>query len=131
MLEFLSRFRESLTAIHPMLPVLALAASLFVPQYLIRRFIPKLWETMAQLPGQLLGWGKNALKVWQALPSIIIGAGMAALSMPGSDPWQQATGALIGAAAPIFHELLKLVTGGKYRGGMPPAADPPPLTPRN
>ncbi len=131
MLEFLSRAREALTAIHPLLPVVVLVAGLFTPQYLIRKFLPNLWEWAAQLPAKYLDWGKTALKLWQALPSIVLGAGIAALSIPGADVWQQAWGALIGALAPVVHELLKLASGGKYRGGMPPAAEPPPLPGRD
>jgi hypothetical protein len=130
MLDFLNAIRIALTAIHPLLPVLALVLVLFVPQYLIRRFLPGVWEWAAQLPAKYLDWGKTALKLWQALPSIVLGAGIAALAIPGADVWQQAWGALTGALAPVVHELLKLLSGGKYRGGMPPAADPPSLPAR-
>src|SRR5262245_34402065 len=83
MSELLVRLRDVLAQMHPMLPVAVLMLVIWLPQYLVRRFLPNLWEGTATLPFARFGVPQDKLvllrKAWQALPSIALAALVQAL----------------------------------------------------
>lgn len=99
--------------------------AIFGSQYLVRRFIPGVWEWMANLPFPG-GSHKPAVdltrKAWQALPSAATGAFLGAMSYK-EDATAAILGAIVGLFAPVIHEAVK-VSPLPYKGGKPPAADP-------
>ena len=124
-MEFLEQLRVTLAGVHPMLPAVALILGVWFPQWMLRRYFPTVWEATATFPAKVFNLEitetvRAFLKVWQALPSIMIGAAMGALSGPEGDITEAVRGALAGALAPIWHELLKVIPG-PYQGGMHPA----------
>lgn len=103
------------------LPAVLLIVAIWLAQYLVRRFAPDVWESVANLPFNGARPAASVLrKAWQALPSVISGALVAALTGDGSfnDTF---FGAVAGALAPVLHELLKAAPV-PYVGGAPPAA---------
>lgn len=113
--------RLYLESIHPALPAAILVAVIWLAQYLVRRFAPLAWETMANLPFNGARPAATLLrKVWQALPSIATGAFLTSLTGDGSIT-DAVFGAVAGALAPVLHELLKAAPV-PYVGGSPPAA---------
>lgn len=117
--------------VHPLAPWVVLAAAIWLGQWLVRKYRPTWWERFA-----LLGPEDEWLsKVWQALPSLVIGTAWAALSS-GFDVKLAVFGALAGALAPLWHHILKATPNWlvPYRGGSFPAAStapkgPPPTPP--
>jgi hypothetical protein len=105
-------------------PAGALVALVFLSQYLVRRFIPGVWESMANLPFPG-GAHKPAVallrKAWQALPSAVTGAFLGALAY-GDDATAAVIGAIVGLIAPVGHEAAKAMPI-PYQGGKPPAAE--------
>lgn len=132
-MQLLLAARDYLAGLHPLAPWLALLEAIFLPQYLVRKYRPKWWEWAATF-----GWRvapettfvAMALKVWQGLPSVLAGALFTAY-MSGGDPRAAFYGALVGAAAPLRHELLKRLPNSvvPYVGGSYPAASTAPRTP--
>lgn len=106
--------------VHPMAPWAALAFGIWLGAYLVRKYAPNLWERAAM-------WGPNdarLTKVWQALPSVIVGAAFAAWSAPDGQAIGDAVkGAVVATGAPLWHHLLK-ASPLAYRGGSPPAVTP-------
>lgn len=102
---------------HPAAPAILLIGAIWLAQYLVRRFVPNIWERIANWPAASL-----FRKVWQALPSIAMGALLTSISGDGSIT-DAVFGAVAGALAPVLHEMLKAAPI-PYRGGKPPAADP-------
>ncbi len=88
----------------------ALPVLLWFVQYLVRRYLPNLWERFANLgPFGSVDAGPVlmlARKAWQALPSAVAGAVVLA-AMTGGDVHAAALGAIKGALAPLLHEVLK------------------------
>ena len=124
LVQSIHSFRETLEAFHPAAPGAILVALVWLSQYLVRRFAPNAWETMADLPFNGARPAATMLrKVWQALPSIATGAFLTALTGDGSIT-DAVLGAVLGALAPVWHEVLKALPV-PYVGGKPPAADPP------
>ena len=115
---------EYLQSIHPVLPWAILTALIWAVQWAIRKWAPGIWERAANVPfgddKPLVPVVRVARKVWQGLPSVLVGALIGALAI-GQDPRGAWLGALAGAVAPVWHELLKAFPG-PYRGGSPPAA---------
>lgn len=133
-LAHLSAARLWLADIHPWLPAVLLILAVWAPQWLVRKYRPKWWEYVATfgwrvVPAQfaplIAPHVKAALKVWQALPSLLAGAMIGAVTT-GGDPWGAVWGALIAALAPLKHEALKALPWLSYRGGSAPAASPAP-----
>lgn len=118
--------RVLLENVHPSLPALTLVALVFLSQYLVRRFIPGVWEWMANLPFPG-GVHKPAVvllrKAWQALPSAVSGAFLGSLAY-GGDSTAEVLGAILALLAPVGHEIAKALPI-RYRGGKPPATTPP------
>lgn len=129
MVEILVQFRNWLAAQNPVLPAVVLMLVIWLPQWLIRRYLPNVWEIPATLPFDKFGVPREKLvllrKAWQAVPSIALAALVQALWTKG-DPLAAVLGAAQGALAPVWHEIWKAVPFVPYRGGMPPAADPLP-----
>ena len=127
----LTQIHDYLEKLNPMLPAAVLMLVIWLPQYLLRRFAPLVWEIPATLPFTWLGVDRGKLlilrKAWQALPSVALAAGLQALWTHG-DAWQAVLGVAQGLLAPGWHELWKALPV-PYRGGIPPAADPAPVTP--
>lgn len=126
----LEHARTFLESIHPLLPAALLVAVIWLSQWLVRRFAPNMWERIADLPFpagiDVRPVVTLARKVWQALPSIALGAFLAALSGDGGAT-ELVFGAVLGALAPVWHELLKAVPFVPYQGGKPPVTIPPAL----
>lgn len=125
--ETLVQIHTWLEHVNPQLPVAVLMLVIWLPQYLIRRFLPNVWEIPATLPFDFFHVDRNSLlllrKAWQALPSVALGALLQSLWMHG-DAWTAVLGAAQGLLAPALHELMKGLPV-PYQGGVPPAADPP------
>jgi hypothetical protein len=122
----LQTWRLALESFHPLAPATVLLVAIFGSQYLVRRFIPGVWEWMANLPfpgGIHKPLVALARKAWQAIPSAALGAFAASFAY-GEDPYASIIGAILGLVAPIGHELAKANKSIPYRGGKPPAADP-------
>lgn len=112
-----------LEGVHPGLGIVALAVGIWASMSAVRRWLPGVWEFMANLPWTeklTLGDELDRLdlllrKAWQAIPSIVSGA--VVLSLVTGGDWREAfIGAVVGAVAPIAHEALKrspLPYGGK------------------
>lgn len=131
--DLITRAHDALASIHPLAPWLVLLELIFLPQYLVRKYRPTWWEWAATF-----GWRVApettvvalALKVWQGLPSVLAGALFTAYVSNG-DPRAAFYGALLGAAAPIRHELMKRIPNSvlPYVGGSYPAASTAPRVP--
>lgn len=131
--DLITRAYAALASIHPLAPWLVLLELIFLPQYLVRKYRPTWWEWAATF-----GWRVApettivalALKVWQGLPSVLAGALFTAYVSNG-DPRAAFYGALLGAAAPLRHELMKRIPNSvlPYVGGSYPAASTAPRTP--
>jgi hypothetical protein len=120
----LAHVRDSLAQVHPDFPWVFLATAIWLVQYLLRRFSPKVWVVaFSWMPTDL---PVLAQRVLQGLPSALIGAAIPALAS-GGDATEAVKGALFGALAPLWHHMLKAMPG-PYSGGLAPAkapADPP------
>lgn len=130
-MQLLLAARDWLAAIHPLAPWLALTLAIFSPQYAVRKFRPLWWERFALLGPE----AALASKIWQGLPSVLLGALWGAYAS-GGDARVAFYGALAGALAPLKHELLKRIPNSviPYVGGSYPAAStaprkPPPSVP--
>lgn len=124
----LAQVRDSLAQVHPDFPWVFLTAAIWITQYLLRRFYPKLWVlAFSWVPGD---FPDMAQRVLQGLPSTLIGAAIPALAS-GGDTSEAVKGALFGALAPLWHHMLKALPG-PYDGALTPAKvpvqppDPPP-----
>lgn len=130
--DLITRAHDALASIHPLAPWLALTLAVFLPQYAIRKWRPLWWERFALLGPE----AALASKVWQGLPSVLLGAVWAAFAS-GGDLRAAFYGALAGALAPLKHEALKRLPNSvvPYVGGSYPAAStaprvpPPPVPP--
>lgn len=114
--------RTYLESFHPALPAGILVAGIWLQNYLVRRFVPNLWESIANLPfrnGAHRPAVELARKAWQALPSVATGAFLAAMS--SGETTDAVVGAVLGLLAPVWHEALKALPI-PYQGGKPPAA---------
>ncbi len=115
---------ELISALPPGVPWAALTAVIWLAAYLVRRYLPNLWELPANIPfgtSDLAPTVKLARKVWQGLPSVLAGA-LAGAYMMGQDPARAWKGALAGALAPIWHEFLKGLPGPYTGSSAPPPA---------
>lgn len=124
--DLITRAYAALASIHPLAPWLALTLAIFAPQYAIRKWRPLWWERFALLGPE----AAMASKVWQGLPSVLLGALWAAFAS-GGDLRAAFYGALAGALAPLKHEMLKRLPNSvvPYVGGSYPAASTAPRTP--
>jgi hypothetical protein len=130
--DLLTRAHAALASIHPLAPWAALTLAIFAPQYAIRKWRPMWWERFALLGPE----AALASKIWQGLPSVLLGATWAAFAS-GGDLRAAFCGALAGALAPLKHEALKRLPNSvvPYVGGSYPAAStaprvpPPPVPP--
>ncbi len=107
------------------LPWIGLTLAIWLAQYLVRRYLPRAWEVPANVPfgsANLAGPLKLLRKVWQGLPSVLAGA-LAGAYLSGTSSENAWKGALAGALAPVWHELLKALPGPYDGGSTPP---PPP-----
>jgi len=107
---------QYLLSVDPNAPLAGLVLTVFGAVYLARKFFPNLWELFATAcPGLAkLDSGPAlalAFKSWQALPGLVFGAALMALSTGGSVK-AAITGALAGPIASLTHELLKAYKGG-------------------
>lgn len=124
--DLIARAYTALSAVHPLAPWLALTAAIFAPQYAVRKYRPLWWERFALLGPE----AALASKIWQGLPSVLLGALWAAFAS-GGDLRSAFYGALAGALAPLKHEALKRIPNNllPYVGGSYPAASSAPRTP--
>lgn len=86
--------------------------SAFLVVYCIRRFTPRLWLAIES-------WGPQASpasKLFQALPSILVGAAVSAIGTD-MDPWKAMLGAGLALLAPLAHHLVK-ASPLPYRGAV-------------
>lgn len=115
--------------LHPTAPWALLTVGIWLAVYIVRRFWPWAWESMA-------AWGPDkhrASQVFQALPAVLVGVIWTTYATGGNlaEAWK---GAVAGAVAPLVHHFLKWVPGA-YVGGSWPAATkskrkrPPPAKP--
>jgi matrixin len=132
---------------HPDLARVCLATIVFLVIYLVRKLLPSLWIRFELLSPALKiesEWLSAQLhKLYQALPSAVLGAVMGPVLLGGD--WKQALlGALNGLAAPASHELLSRYQGklgrqkpsapgpgaGNYIGDLPDntSVDTPPTS---
>lgn len=128
--SYIVALRVYLETFHPALPAGILVAGIWLSNYLVRRFIPGIWERIANLPfpnGAHKPAVDLARKAWQALPSVATGAFLTAFTGSGSVT-EAVFGAVLGLLAPVWHEALKALPV-PYRGGKAPAADPKPVDP--
>lgn len=125
-----------LTALHPLLPWSLLTLAIWLSVYLLRRYVPLLWELPAALSLREIAFAKlpdlkpalSALwTVWQGLPSILLGALVGAWQL-GSDPGAAWKGAAAGALAPALHHLLKALPFIPYRGELGAKSKLPPAS---
>lgn len=124
LLSHLHALRVLLETFHPAAPSVILVALIWLSQWAVRRFVPDVWERIANWPFNGARPAATALrKVWQALPSIATGALLTSLSGSGSIT-EAVFGAVLGALAPAWHEVLKALPFVPYRGGKSPAVDP-------
>lgn len=123
LMQLLAGLKAMLDGFNPALWPCVVVAALWVAQWAVRRWAPGVWEKMADLPfrNELTEFDKRMRKVWQAIPSAVMGAVLFGLA-GGGDIVDAAVGAVFALLAPIFHELLKKLPI-PYRGGTPPAAD--------
>jgi hypothetical protein len=94
-------------------PWAPLTAGLWAAQYAVKRWVPGVWGFLADIPfGPCRAKPalKIARKVWQGLPSVATGALVGALVV-GQDPRDAWIGAVAGAVAPVWHEILKALPG--------------------
>jgi hypothetical protein len=121
----LSTTKSWLDTQHPALFPLAMIAAIWLAQYAVRRWLPGVWEWAANIlfRDSVVGFDKALRKIWQSIPSVLSGAVVLWMASGGSLT-DALLGALLGAVAPSFHELLKAAPI-PYRGGKPPAADVP------
>ncbi len=130
LVSYIVALREYLETFHVTIPAFVLLALVFGSQYLVRRYIPGVWEWMANwpFPG---GAHKPAVillrKAWQALPSAATGALLGAIAY-GGDATAAVLGAIVALFAPVGHEAGKALPI-PYRGGKAPAADAKPALP--
>jgi hypothetical protein len=114
------QIRLYLEHIDPSVPWLVLIAAAFVGTYLLRKFAPTLWVTIA-------AWGppdSTLAHVTQALPGTVASAVVAALGT-GLNPWAAALGAACGLIAPLVHHLAKFLKFIPYRGALGKLVDGP------
>lgn len=123
-MQLLLAARDWLAAIHPLAPWLALTVCIFAPQYAVRKFRPLWWERFALLGPE----ARLASKVWQGLPSVLLGA-LCGAYVSGGDARVAFYGALAGALAPLKHELMKRYVGGSYPAASTAPRKPPPSVP--
>lgn len=107
--------------VDPALPYAALPVAIWLATWAARRWWPGLWQWVARL-GPV---GTAASKAWQAVPSALLGAALAATA--GLNPQDVALAGMVSLAAPLWHELLKAATAAvpwlpNYLGGAFPAA---------
>ncbi len=110
MTYYLHMFRDFLASVHPQAPGLALMLSVWGIMWAVRKWRPTLWAAIAK-------WGPEGSTLQhaiQALPSVVVGAAMAAMSS-GGDMVQAAHDAVFAFGAPFLHHLLKNAPG-PYRG---------------
>jgi hypothetical protein len=77
-----------LSSLHPAVPWALLTLALWLAQWGQRRWLPTLWERAANVPfgGAALGPLLTLVrKVWQGLPSVLVGA-LAGALLDHSDP---------------------------------------------
>jgi hypothetical protein len=107
--------RDALAAVHPAAPWVTITLSLFVVQWLVRRYLPSLWAVcFGWLPAD---FDKRVTRAIKALPSVAIGAALPALAS-GGDVRAAVLGALFGALAPVTHHTLKALPRVPYRGAL-------------
>lgn len=124
--DLIARAYTALSAVHPLAPWLVLTAAIFAPQYAVRKWRPLWWERFALLGPE----AALASKIWQGLPSVLLGATWAAFAS-GGDLRAAFYGALAGALAPLKHEAMKRIPNSvlPYVGGSYPAASTAPRGP--
>lgn len=112
-----------LAAINATLPYSVVTCAVFAIIYGWRKLSPKSWLWLeSRLPGALaLGQGEElAHNIMLSLPSVVIGAALAALTSGGSLV-PAVLGAVAGACAPLLHHVRKALPFDPYRGAV---ADP-------
>jgi hypothetical protein len=110
---------QYLTAIDPNLPPALVALVVFVLVYVVRKRWPAAWERFADIVPLRYDSGLVVValrKLWQAAPSVALGAAAPAL-LVGGDVAMAVKGALIALAAPALHELAK-ASPLPYRGAI-------------
>ena len=115
--------RDSLAQLHPDAPWVVLTAAIWLAQYTCRRWAPKVWTlAFSWVPDDL---GAMARATVMGLPSVVVGAALPALASGGD--WKAAAlGAVFGAAAPVWHHLLRAAPGA-YQGALAKAVAVPAL----
>lgn len=111
MYELARDARQFLEQIHPLAPWLSLAGAAWLFVFLVRRHAPELWLWLEKQGPKKA----PASRVFLALPSVIIGAGLSGLAS-NTDPYQTVMGAVVGATAPVWHHFLKSLPQLPYRG---------------
>lgn len=107
--------RDALAAVHPSAPWVTITLSLFLVQWLVRRYRPSLWEMcFGWLPAD---FDARIARAIQALPSVAIGAALPALAS-GGDVRAAVLGSIFGALAPVVHHTLKALPQVPYRGAL-------------
>ena len=117
-LVWCASLRAELEQFHPLAPWVAVTLGIWLAVYAARRWFPRLWLPLTRWPDA----STPASTIFQALPSVGLGAAWAAFTTPGGDVSDAALGALAGALAPLLHHAIKLAPG-PYQGPLNDAAN--------
>lgn len=103
--------------IHPVAPGAVLALIVWAALWLVRKYAPNAWESVAKLGPT----DRRASVVFQALPAVLMQGAIAAY-VAGGDVWEATKLAAWAFLAPLWHHLLKALPIVPYVGGSFPAA---------
>lgn len=110
----------ALAAYNATLPYLLVTACAFALVYAWRRYHPKSWlwvESWLPFAERLDAVEALAHHIALSLPSVVIGAALAALATGGA-VLPAVLGAVAGAGAPLLHHLRKALPFDPYRGAL-------------
>lgn len=109
-----------LAAINATLPYLLVTACAFALIYTWRRAHPRSWlwvESRLPFAAELDAAEELAHNIALSLPSVVIGAALAALAT-GCGVLPAVLGAVAGAGAPLLHHIRKALPFDPYRGAL-------------
>jgi hypothetical protein len=109
-----------LAAFNATLPYLFVTACAFALIYAWRKYHPRSWlwvETRLPFAAELDAAEELAHNIALSLPSVVIGAALAALAT-GGGVLPAVLGAVAGAGAPLLHHLRKVLPFDPYRGAI-------------
>ncbi len=124
LLTYITPLYNALVAIDPSLPRALFVALVFLTVMAWRKLLPASWikfSSLIPVSKEDTGWFKETVrKLWQALPSAVLGAVYGALGTGGA-VWPTLKLALLGLLAPVIHDV-----AARYRGTLGTKKNPPP-----